>query len=258
MKPYNPKTWVVISTPTGQAHVDPDKHPLPAIEVELSKTLQWFPGGTILDLWARKVVEAVRGESSEQNHQTDWERLLETLSWDGKPCGSTFQRTHTTRVVASALSRRGPLWMGGCDDVPFPDFIDMPKVMLWDKQGNLAHPAEFRSHCWYRSCDEMPRLQFPVKTFRVMTYVLKFARALVKVLNNGEGSSRKADLSDSSEAERLWIVKSQSALTQDKNFDSWKRQFNLFLDPHSVWRFGGVEDDLLKQTSHIHPSTLCY
>ena len=48
-----------------------------------------------------------------------------------------------------------------------------------------------------------------------------------------------ADLSDSAEAERQWMVESQSALTQDKNFDTWKRQFNLFLDSHGVWSGGG-------------------
>ena len=52
--------------------------------------------------------------------------------------------------------------------MPFPDLITCLRLCFGiegDKQGNLAHPAESRSHCWYRSRDEMPRLQFPVKTF---------------------------------------------------------------------------------------------
>lgn len=69
---------------------------------------------------------------------------------------------------------------------------------------------------------------------RVTTYVVRFTRMLIQTRK--EGSSR---LSDSAEAERLWIVESQSLLTQNKNFNTWKKQFNLFLDPSGVWRCGG-------------------
>ena len=32
------------------------------------------------------------------------------------------------------------------------------------------------------------------------------------------------------EAERLWIIQSQSKLMEDKQFDLWKKQFGVFLD----------------------------
>ena len=94
------------------------------------------------------------------------------------------------------------------------------------------------------------------RLFRVTTYVLKFARVLVKVLNKGDGSSKMADLSDSAEAERLWIVESQSTLTQDKNFDTWKKQFNLFLDSHSIWKCGGQLAEANLSYSSKHPVLL--
>lgn len=69
---------------------------------------------------------------------------------------------------------------------------------------------------------------------RVTTYVVRFARVLIHTRK--EGSSH---LSDSAEAERLWTEESQSSLTQNKNFNTWKKQFNIFLDPSGVRRCGG-------------------
>ena len=63
-------------------------------------------------------------------------------------------------------------------------------------------------------------------------------------------------LTDLAEAERLWIVESQSALTQDRNFDTWKRQFNLFLDSHGVWRCGGRLAEANLSYSSKHPVLL--
>ena len=81
-------------------------------------------------------------------------------------------------------------------------------------------------------------------------------RALVKVLNKGDGNSQMGDSSDSDEVERLWIVESQSVFTQDKNFDTWKRQFNLFLDAHGIWRCGGRLAKANLSYSSKHPVLL--
>ena len=62
---------------------------------------------------------------------------------------------------------------------------------------------------------------------------------LVKALRKEDGNSRAPDITDSAEAERLWIVEAQSAVTQAKSFDTWRRQFNLFVDAHGIWRCGG-------------------
>ena len=45
---------------------------------------------------------------------------------------------------------------------------------------------------------------------------------------------------DLAQAERLWIVESQSFLMQDKLFETWRRLFNLFTDANNVWRCGGI------------------
>ena len=70
-----------------------------------------------------------------------------------------------------------------------------------------------------------------------MMHVIKFAGALIK-------ATSKAPLREAwpehVEAERLWVIEAQTALIQDTKFDTWKKQFNLFLDPHGVWRCGGT------------------
>lgn len=68
------------------------------------------------------------------------------------------------------------------------------------------------------------------RLFQVTAHVLKFVRLLkAKHLATKTGPPQPNDLA---EAERLWIVESQSELTQEPHFaiDSWKKQFSLFLD----------------------------
>ncbi len=60
---------------------------------------------------------------------------------------------------------------------------------------------------------------------------------------------------DLAEAERLWIV-SQLQLTQEQHFDSWKKQFSLFLDTANVWRCGGRLTNVNLPYSTKHPVLL--
>ena len=87
----------------------------------------------------------------------------------------------------------------------------------------------------------------PLRLFRVTTYVLKFARELVRALNKDGGGSQ-LHTADSDEAERLWIIESQSAFTQDKNFDTWNK--NSSTCSLTQMTSGDVEDDLPKQLSY--------
>ncbi len=70
------------------------------------------------------------------------------------------------------------------------------------------------------------------------TSIVKFVRRLFKALKREVGSL-DPDLPDSAEAQRLWAVEAQSALVQDTNFGTWRKQFNMCFDPHGVWRCGG-------------------
>ena len=74
------------------------------------------------------------------------------------------------------------------------------------------------------------------RLLRVTAYVLRFVKHL-----KGSTTERELTLNPNeiAEAERLWIIHSQSKLMQDKQFDTWKKQFGLFLDEDGIWRCGG-------------------
>ena len=46
--------------------------------------------------------------------------------------------------------------------------------------------------------------------------------------------SPELTVQDLSEAEKLWILDSQSSMVQDKNFPTWKVQFGLFKDDRQI------------------------
>ena len=65
--------------------------------------------------------------------------------------------------------------------------------------------------------------------FRVTADVLKFVRVLKNKVKTADLEEELLEPHDDlAQAERLWIIESQSSLTQDKLFETWRRQFNLF------------------------------
>lgn len=92
---------------------------------------------------------------------------------------------------------------------------------------------------------------------RVTAYVLRAVKAFKKLERPHTTPSTVSKppvltAVELAEAERLWIVHSQVLLSQDKNFDLWKRQFGLFLDETGMWRCGGrlTNADLPYSTKH--------
>ncbi|MCG8622720.1 MAG: transposase family protein [Proteobacteria bacterium] len=55
------------------------------------------------------------------------------------------------------------------------------------------------------------------------------------------------------EAERVWIIQSQSKLTQDTQFDIWRKLFGLFLDEKGIWRCGGRLENAAIPYGTKHP-----
>ncbi len=74
------------------------------------------------------------------------------------------------------------------------------------------------------------------RLLRVTGYVLR----AIKLFKSRSSSSRRhlSTLSPEELAERLWIVQAQVSLLVEKNFPSWRRQFDLFL-VQGLWRCGG-------------------
>ncbi len=61
---------------------------------------------------------------------------------------------------------------------------------------------------------------------------------------------------DIAEAERLWILESQSDMVLDKNFPMWQGQFGLFKDDKQIWRCGGRLQNASLPFSARHPILL--
>ena len=59
-----------------------------------------------------------------------------------------------------------------------------------------------------------------------------------------------------SSAETLWIKEVQKKLTASKNFETWKRQFELFTDAEGLWRCGGRLSNAEIPYSTKHPILL--
>jgi len=55
------------------------------------------------------------------------------------------------------------------------------------------------------------------------------------------------------EAERLWIIDSQTQLSQDTHFNEWRRQINLFNDEKGILRRGGRLSNTEFQYNTKHP-----
>ena len=68
-----------------------------------------------------------------------------------------------------------------------------------------------------------------------------------------ETHSQNLEPEEIAEAEKLWIIQSQTLLTEDKRFGDWKQQFGLFLDPAGIWRCEGRLDNTKLQYDAKHP-----
>ena len=92
---------------------------------------------------------------------------------------------------------------------------------------------------------------------RVTAYVFRAVKAFKKLERPHTAPSTVSKppvltAAELAEAERSLIVHSQVLLSQDKNFDLWKRQFSPFLDEMGMWRCGGrlTNADLPYSTKH--------
>ena len=82
-------------------------------------------------------------------------------------------------------------------------------------------------------------------------YILKFVSIL-----KGRSETTELTIEALSEAERRWIIDSQSTQEEDLKFPTWKIQFCLFKDDSQVWRCGGRLQNANILFSSKHPILL--
>ena len=195
-----------------------------------------------------------------QNRVSEILKQTEKDSWqhcpgERNPADLPSRGLTPLELSASALWRRGPTWIlenGG--DLPTPDLSDMPdgcvsevKATSKTASHSLLNPTPIAGVGALMKCEDYSSL---ARLLRVTTHVVRFARMLIKAIRRDNGT--EPDTPDSVEAERLWMIEAQSAVVRDKSFSTWKKQFNLFLDPHGIWRCGGrlAEADVPYSAKH--------
>jgi hypothetical protein len=159
------------------------------------------------------------------------------------------------------LWRNGPDWLRDGGEYCDHDCLEMPEECATEMRSadrRLVHsllntdPATgLKQIIRIEDYSSLSRL------FQVTAHVLKFVRLLkAKNLATKTGQVPPPQPNDLAEAERLWIVESQLELTQEQHFDSWKKQFSLFLDTANVWRCGGRLTNANLPYSIKHPVLL--
>ena len=186
-----------------------------------------------------------------QNRVNEIRKLVPSERWSHcpgqeNPADIPSRGLTTTELAVSKLWRSGPEWLKDeeinvdCDQQE----LVMPtectaELKVKDKKmihGLLSCQSPTLANLESIMCGE--KYSTLARLLRVTAYVLRFINLLKKKPNVGQVSSN-LEPQEIAEAERLWIIQSQSKLMQDKEFDIWKKQFGLFLDQTGIWRCGG-------------------
>ena len=204
-----------------------------------------------------------------QNRVNEIRQLVLATCWShcvGKsnPADMPLRGLTPLELSVNQLWQNGPEWLKDSTDdrEDTEQALDMPEECATEMKAKRQNKAadsllttdrpprpEGAMDC--RGYSTMLRLQ------RVTAYVFRAVKAFKKLERQRTTHStvRKPPVlttMELAEAERLWIIHSQALLTQDKNFDLWKRQFGLFLDETGMWRCGGrlTNADLPYSTKH--------
>ena len=118
-------------------------------------------------------------------------------------------------------------------------------LLVTEKQPKLTQIME---------CQHYSSIQ---KLLGVTAYVLRFVNNLKsRIKDQAHCFSATLTAGEISPAESLWIQEAQSHLVEDPNFEVWKRQLELFCDPHDLWRCGGRISNADISYSAKHPVLL--
>ena len=180
-----------------------------------------------------------------QNRVGEIRQLMPVESWShcpGKenPADLSSRGLAPTELAANQLWKFGPDWLRNPKPpCMVPSVAELPEPCLAELRSSsrvgthsLLTPQPL-SCCISRIID-IERFSSIHKLVRVTAYVLQFVKAL-----KHQCESPELTVDALSEAERKWIMESQSTLEANPKFPSWRMQFGLFKDDSHVWRCGG-------------------
>ena len=192
---------------------------------------------TLLDQGHRKGLEAGVGSKS---GKWDW-RLVPVECWDhcsGKsnPADIPSHGLSSVELLVNELWKHGPVWLQqDLDTSILPLEISEACANELRSSGVLClmismHTTAVSSVVDCNRYSSVHKLRIYI--YGITAYVLKF----IDLLKNRDHSF-ELTLTDLARAKRLWILEWEAALMKDKNFPTWKSQFDLYLDENQLWRY---------------------
>ena len=200
-----------------------------------------------------------------QNRVNEIRRLTPMECWQhcsGKnnPADIPSRGLTPLELSVNVLWRKGPDWLSRDEadeeDQDFPMPEDCVPEMRANPNRNSAHgllttEPSTGLECIMR-CEDYSTLS---RLLRVTAQLLRSVK-LFKRKNSSVENTSALSAKEVAEAKKLWIIQSQLLLTQDNKFNTWKKQFGLFLDATGIWRCGGRLSNADVPYSTKHPVLL--
>ena len=196
-----------------------------------------------------------------QNRVDEIRRLTPVECWDHcpgreNPADLPSRGLTPTELATNQLWRCGPDWLKtpeplcmapSLEEIPEPCLAELKASSKVGVHSLLTPQLPHR----IGNIIDVKRFSSIHKLLRVTAYVLKFVSIL-----KGRSETTELTVEALSEAERRWIIDSQSTLEEDPKFPTWKIQFGLFKDDSQVWRCGGRLQNANISFSSKHPILL--
>ena len=190
-----------------------------------------------------------------QNRANEIRKLIPGDCWDhcsGKsnPADIPSRGLSPAELYVSDLWRHGPSWLHEELSINLLP-PDLPEACAKELKLSNIFCLMTANTSHVSTIIDCQRYSSIHKLHRVTAYALKF----VSLFKN-KGQSRELTVNDLTEARKLWISECQATLLKDKNFSTWKVQFNLYQDENQLWRCQGrLQNSTLPFTAK-HPLML--
>ena len=161
---------------------------------------------------------------------------------DDNPADIPSRGMNSSQLAENTLWMMGPVWLSQREEESKSIVITehLPEECLTEmtvkNQGNLKSSTLLvnTNDCSISCVIEISRFSNLQGLLCVTAYVLRLLPDNEQLLIGSEIGAK-----DIEEAEQYWILHVQTSLQQNKKFESWRREFDLFTDHVGILRCGG-------------------
>ena len=146
-------------------------------------------------------------------------------------------------VSVNQLWRQGPAWLHvGVEPYVETEPPSMPEECIVELKTRVARSLTLVntvSKCVVSELIDCKRFSALSRLLRVTAQVLRAVEKFKNWKNHQGNTHSTVTLGQMTEARLLWVKDAQQSMSQKSDFESHKRQFNLFKDEKGVWRCEG-------------------